>query len=252
MYSLRTYHSHERISVLGMERSEQANQFGRALGIPLNTYKAVSNLGVFNWLEAPTTVRIKAGGNVNDTAAGTGAQSVTITGLDTNQDLKSETITTNGASASSSTTALFWRVFLMEVTTVGTYTGSNTGDIILENTAGDTDLIKIVATEGKSKYGAFSIPKGFTGYLRNVVIDVDGNKNADVKCFRRDNFTNISTPTAAIEELFYDGVSGSKPDNPDYPLLRADALSDIWFEAAGAGGDADISVRFGVFYVKAL
>jgi len=247
MYNLTTYHSHERISVLDKKDSSQANQFGVAKGVTTQT--ALNNLGVNNWLQAPTTVRIKAG-NVNDDSAGSGAQTVRITGIDDSLDEITEEITTNGTSPSTATTNLFWRVYLMEVQTVGTYTGSNTGDIVLES--GGTDLIKIVAGEGKSKFGAFTVPLGWTGYLRNVVIDVDGNKNADVKCFTRKNFNDTSTPSAVTEELFYDGVSGSKTDNPNLPLFRADQLTDIWFEASGAGGDADISVRFGVFYVNAL
>jgi hypothetical protein len=46
------------------------------------SYEPVTSAGAFNWLTAASAVRVKAGGDTNDTAAGTGARTVLVTGLD--------------------------------------------------------------------------------------------------------------------------------------------------------------------------
>jgi hypothetical protein len=75
-------------------------------------------------------MRVKAGGNAADTAAGTGARTVTIQGLDENFAIAQETVTLAGASASAATTTTFSRVLRVFVATTGTgRTNASTIDI---------------------------------------------------------------------------------------------------------------------------
>ena len=64
----------------------------------------------FAWLTAADEVRIKAGGDANDTAAGSGAQEVTVWGLLADLTFAKEAIATNGATVSTKTTQKFFRV----------------------------------------------------------------------------------------------------------------------------------------------
>ena len=94
-----------------------------------------------------TALRIKAGGNAADDAAGAGARSVRLTGLSATGAVVSETLATAGASASAATTQTFIRLFDAEVIDSGTYgtqsVGSHVGDIVIENASGGTDWAKI-------------------------------------------------------------------------------------------------------------
>jgi len=84
-----------------------------------------------------TTLRIKAGGNANDTAAGTGAREVTVVVLDETGAQITETIATAGASASAATTVTAMRLLEAFVSKSGTYAtgsvGSHADDIVIEN-----------------------------------------------------------------------------------------------------------------------
>jgi len=101
-----------------------------------------------------TALRIKAGGNANDTAAGTGARSVRLTGLNATGVVVSETIATAGASASAATTATFIRLFDAEVVDSGTYgtqdAGSHAADIVIDF---DDDLPAGAVLTGWGIYG---------------------------------------------------------------------------------------------------
>lgn len=95
-------------------------------------------------------MRIKAGGNAADTAAGAGAREVTLIGLDASGNVVTEAIATNGISASSATTNSFIRLYRAYVSASGTYAtaaaGSHTAAIVIENSAGGTDWLTIDAT----------------------------------------------------------------------------------------------------------
>ena len=80
-------------------------RFGRNTAIGA-TYTPVTRSGHYRTPQAgsATTLRVKAGGNANDTAAGSGARQITLVGLDATGNVITETLATAGASASAATT----------------------------------------------------------------------------------------------------------------------------------------------------
>ena len=229
------------------------HKFGRNAAVPNGTFEGVNQLSaLFNFLTAATTVRVKAGGNAADTAGGAGAQSITLEGLDDTGAFATETIATNGASASASTTTSFWRVFRAYIPdgAAGTYGGANTAIVTIENTAGTIDLIMLAAGEGQSQYGAYAIPVAKTGYLMGVKVQADGQKAADFRLCVRNDLTDFSTPFSPRRIKFYwDGVLGSDNLMGSSPLLKIDALSDIWMEAEGSGANTEVSVDFEILLI---
>jgi len=229
------------------------HKFGRNANVPNGTFEGVTQLSEsFNFLTAASTVRIKAGGDAADTAAGAGAQSITIEGLDNTGAFATETIATAGVSASSVTSTSFWRVFRAYVGDggCGTYGAANTANIVIENGTGGTNLIMIAIEEGQSQYGAYAIPLGKTGYLLSVKVQADGSKAADFKLCTRNNLTDFTTPFSPNRIKFYwDGVLGSDTLNPNSPLLSMSALTDIWVEAAGGGAQTEVSIDFEILLV---
>lgn len=119
-------------------------------------------------------VRIKAGGNANDDAAGTAAREITIVGLDVNLDLAVETLATNGAGASLLSTTFWWRINQVYVSKVGTYGGINIAAITLEDTS-PGDVLTITARESVSNMAIYSVPRKHTGLMRYAAAAIGGS-----------------------------------------------------------------------------
>ena len=207
-----------------------------------------------------TTLRIKAGGNASDTAAGSGAREITIIGLDENFAVATEAIATNGALASSSTTTTFTRVYRAYVSASGTYAtesaGSHAGDITIENTAGTEDWAKIDSTnfpKSQTEIGAFSVPAGNTAYVKLRHVTVDTGKTIDVVFFQRLNIDETAAPyTAMRAQSVLSGVTGGEIQafgEADVPLGPYAGPCDVGFMAKVSTGTASVAVEFEIFLV---
>jgi hypothetical protein len=227
------------------------NKFGRNDAVPNGSWEFVSLLGLTSWpLSAPTAVRIKAGGNAADTAAGAGAREVTVQGIDSDFNEVSEAVATAGAAASLATTISFWRIHRAWVSSAGTYGAANTDDIVVENSGGGTDLIEIAAGEGQTQFGGWTVPVGKTAYLLAAEMRVDSNKSANIRMFTRENIDVVSAPVSSKRiRLFFDGVSGEFHYDPPGTGKLINEKSDIWFEAFGDGGVVEVSCDFTLLVV---
>lgn len=219
-----------------MDGHSMVHKFGRNDAVPSGSWAFVNLLGFTAWpLSAATTVRIKAGGDAADTAAGNGAREVTVQGIDSTGAEISEAIATAGAAASSATTASFWRIHRAWVSAVGTYGAGNTGVVTIENSGGGTDLIKIAASEGQTQFAGYTVPTGKTAYLLGLHLTVDAAKAANFRVFTRGDITDTTAPMKSKRlRLFFDGVLGTLIYKPSGPEMAIDALSDIWIEAYGS------------------
>ena len=96
---------------------QSIKKFGRNAAVG-TSFVPIAMGGVYQTPQgsAATALRIKSGGDANDTAAGSGARSVTLEGLDENFELATEALATAGASASSATSTTFTRLFRAYVT----------------------------------------------------------------------------------------------------------------------------------------
>ena len=106
--------------------------------------------------------------SANDTAAGTGARTVVVQGLDANYNEVTETVTLNGQTAVTMTASLL-RVNYAYVRTAGS-SNSAEGDIYIGTgtvTAGVPatayDIIKF--DYNNTTTGSYTIPAGYTGYV---------------------------------------------------------------------------------------
>ena len=77
------------------------HKYGRNPAVPNGTWAFINQLGFTSWpLSAATKVRIKAGGDAADDAAGNGARSVIVQGIQTNLNEGTYEIATNGINES--------------------------------------------------------------------------------------------------------------------------------------------------------
>jgi len=204
-------------------------------------------------------LRVKAGGNAADTAAGAGAREVTIVGIDETGALVSEAVATAGASASDPTTATFIRILDAYVSASGSYAtiagGSHTAAITIEDGGGAADWATISATgfaKGQTQIGCYTIPLGKTGWVNNASIRIEDSGVADVMMFKREGILDAAAPYSAllaIDEML--DAFGTVDIGGDFWLGPFPALTDIGFMALHASSAAKVAVKFEVMLVDA-
>ena len=229
------------------------HKFGRNIAVANAIWEGVHPLdGLFVFLSAATTMRVKAGGNSADTAAGAGAQMITLFGLSGAGEIISENLVLDGATASAATSLTFLRTFrtLVADGRAGAYGGTNVGNVVIEDAAGANDMIEIEAGEGQSQYCAYSIPAGKTGYLMEIRVQADSQKPADFRLFTREGILDNSTPFGVTRvKMHFDGVVGQETEQGSSPLLVLPALTDIWVEAEGDGAQTEVSADMEILLV---
>lgn len=207
------------------------------------TLVPISHGGVYPMpqVAGATTLRIKAGGNANDTAAGTGAREVTVQVLDETGALVEETIATAGASASSATTVTAIRLLDVWVSASGTYgtvsSSSHAADITIEDSGGTEDWGVIsFAThnygDGKAQIGAYTVPLGFSAYISSIEVLTDSSKTTELHLYTRKSILDPAAPYEPIETLLgFEGLTALVDYEPKIPINSIPALTDIFFLA---------------------
>ena len=191
------------------------------------------------WITTASTVRVRSGGNANDTAAGTGAQKIMVVGLDENWNAAQEEITLAGASASAATTTTFIRVNRLYVTDCGTYGGTNTGVIIVEDTGTSAILAEILAGLSSTEMFMLSVPADHTAHLHDIHIYVESAKTVELRLWARINSVDPTQAPYGAARLIrrFTGIVGDidlKGDGkPSF-----DARTDIWMDARTISGSS--------------
>lgn len=232
------------------------NKFGHNKDIG-TTYEPVTSGGVWPTPQfgSGKTLRIKAGGSADDTAAGTGARQVQIEGIeDVTGDYVTETVATAGASASSATTTVFSRILRAFVSQSGTYAtstaSSHAGDIVIEASDASGDWGSIVQdgyAHAQSQIGVYTVPAGYEAHLLAYSIEVESTKTVDFLLMQRRNIDDTSAPYDAsrvVNEFI--GVTDHVEATLDLPIIFP-ALTDFGFMAqasqAGAKASVDMTIR---------
>lgn len=230
--------------------AEIVNKFGRAsIG---TTFAPVCYGGVYRMLQpaAATTLRVKAG-NASDTAAGTGARSVTIEGINASGNLVTDTLTTAGATASAVSSNSYIRLLRFWVASSGTYAttaaGSHVGDIVIENGAGGTDWGTIQASDfprGQSEIAMYAVPNGKTAYLLSYSLVVDSTKTADFILLHRKSILDAAAPyDAGRTVLDFTGMNRNVARNFPAPVGPFPANTDIGWLAKVSSATSLIEAR---------
>lgn len=244
------FNSDRNKGLIGGESSKRKFGVNQSVGNSPETVWSYSS----NWIPNQVKnekLRIKAGGDANDDAAGSGCQSVLVTFLDDNLLEVEETIVTAGALASLDTTANCFRLLSAKVVNVGTYHGSNAGSIIFELTGGNI-MGNIAADKGTTEQCILTVPSGKTAYITEILISVGSADSCDVVMYSSDNSDDVSTPfSAKIEQWALADFTGAEIFKLD-THLKFDEGSDIWVEAekiTGAG-NARVSVDLNYYLVN--
>jgi hypothetical protein len=235
------------------------HKFGRNKVVG-GTFAPIAIGGIYRTPQASaaTALRIKAGGNANDTANGSGARAISVTGLNALGIEISETIVTNGASASLPTEQQFIRLYRAIVTASGTYAsavaGSHANSIVIERAAGGEDWATITDTDfarAQSQVAVYTVPLQRTAFISSIKISSDADKKVNLILFQRQKILQLAAPYEAmrvVEE--YPQIAGVHDIHFDQPLGPFPELTDIGFMGKAASSTADITVSYEIIEVR--
>ncbi len=145
--------------------------------------------GLYPWQDTAVSLEVVSDDAADDGAPlGTGAQTVTVQGLDENFEPKEETITMNGTTAVN--LAGSWlRVFRAWVETAGSVK-TNVGTISIQVQGAGAKQAAIEPDLGQTTMAIYTIPAGVTGFfteVRSGVLRQTGAPIADIGVFLRMN-----------------------------------------------------------------
>ena len=227
-------------------------RYGRNTAIG-SAYTPVTRSGFYRTPQATGAValKVKAGGNANDTANGSGAREITIIGLNSSGDVITETLATAGASASASTSQTFMRLTDAFVSKSGTYAtqtaGTQAGSITIEKAAGSEDWALIAdGTFGKgvAEIGAYTTPRGKSAAIFNVTVSSDADKKANIVMFKRENILETVAPYSPMSLVVEYPQSSGLIDVGFNPPLYFPPLCDFGFLATVSASTVDVSIGF--------
>ena len=130
--------------------------------------------------------------DANDDDGDTGARTVLITGLDTDYNEITETVTLNGTSAVATTETTWFRPKSVLVVTAGS-TLSNEGTITVRVSGGGATRLQIKPANGTSFFGLYTVPAGKTAYFIQASLFVPKNEDIIITTLAR-----LSTANAAF------------------------------------------------------
>jgi hypothetical protein len=204
----------------------------------------------YNWLTTASTLRIRSGGNANDISNGSGGRTVRVTGLDSNWTNAEETILTSGVWQSLATSTSFIRVNQLTVDTVGTYTGTNIGDIVVEDTNTSSAVGFVLNGRGHSEQTMFTIGSGLTGYLAHAhgAVSVTASKASTLTLYERPN-SHITTGGMGGKHVVHKWLELNGSAELDfYAQPTFTQMTDLWWTSEGS--TSTVSVSYDLFEVE--
>jgi len=207
----------------------------------------------YPWPTTTETVSLVSSSTADDATptSSTGAQSVTLEGLDGNWDTVSETIDLNGT-ATVTTTATFRRLYRVYIAEVGTYTGSNVGNITCTHTSSGGVLAYVPAGFGQTHLSMYTVPAGHTAYLRHAhgSVSAGTNKDATLRFWRRLNSDDITQPFSGGARVVHTWEQLQGAVELDfYSMPSFPEKTDLWWTANGSATTA-VSVVYDLIVVE--
>lgn len=160
------------------------NKFGRNPDIDVGTEDIWSQGGT--WV-APTTARVHAlvSSDAADTAAGTGARTLSVNGLNGSYVDTTETVTLNGVTPVNTVNS-YTIIHRMIVLTAGSG-ATNAGTLTATAATDATVTAAIIIGKAQTQLAIYQIPAGYTGYLTMFSGSIDGGAgtNVDLELFAK-------------------------------------------------------------------
>jgi len=224
-------------------------KFGINGAVGTSTETVWAEGGTYVYPAAATVMKISSS-SADDAAAGTGARTISITGLDANYNEISETVTLNGQTEVNTVNS-YLRIFSMIVVTAGS--GETAAGTIYAGTGTVTSGVPatvygmITLTANQTQMAFWTVPAGYTFYLTGVFYS-SANSTANAST----NFQLIQRPLGGVFRI---QSSTRTPGNGDFVLdlhtpLAFPEKTDIEIRAVASAGSSNVSAEFEGIYIK--
>ena len=205
--------------------------------------------GLYSYLAAATQLSISSS-SANDTSAGTGARTVTLSGLDTDYNEISETITLNGQTAVTTTNS-YLRIFRIVVNSAGSG-GENAGVIYAGTgtvTAGvpANKYATISIGDNQTLMAFWTVPANHTAYFLQTDVTVATTQN-NKYC----TVSLVARPYGEVFQVKDRFVKAESQTTLTYSVpLKFEEKTDIEYRAIGdsSGANISISAAFEIIYI---
>ena len=203
--------------------------------------------GLYSYLASASVLKVSSSSTA-DTSAGTGARTVELSGLDTNYDEISETVTLNGQTAVN-TTNEFLRINRMVVRSAGS--GGQNAGVIYAGTGTVSSGVPankyatIAIGDNQTLMALWTVPRGYTAYLLQTDITVattQNNKYCTVHL--------VARPEGEVFQIKDKFVKAESSVHQGYTIpLKFEEKTDIEVRAIGDSAGADIAISAGLDFI---
>lgn len=200
---------------------------------------------VYTYLAAASILSLSST-SANDTAAGTGARTVQIRGLDANYVRISENVTLNGQTAVNTVNS-YLRVYGVTVLTTGSTLG-NVGTVYAGTgvvTAGvpATSYAIILPLDNNSFLGIYTTPAGCTAFIVQASISINKGKDVEHSTWVRP-FGGVMRKSR--NGYLYQNVAVQSFNNP----LVLPEKTDVELRGKASGANMDMAINFDIVLVE--
>lgn len=212
------------------------------------TWEPIWSDGTITFPTVATAMKISSG-SADDAAAGTGARTVLLTGLDGNYNVISETITLNGQTPVN-TVNLFFRINGFAVTSVGSgATAAGTiyvGDGVVTAGVPATVFDQIPVGWNTRQTATYTIPAGYTGYTGYSRLTFAQASGTNAVWGRVTITGTNGVKMATVSAVANNGIVEFKPVYP----VRAQEKTLIMAEAMGTAVNNFVSTIIQLVLIK--
>ena len=205
--------------------------------------------GTYVYPASATVMKISSS-SADDAAAGTGARTISIAGLDANYNEISETVILDGQTAVNTVNS-YLRISRMFVVTAGS--GATAAGTIYAGTGTVTSGVPatvygmIALNANQTQMAFWTVPAGYTLYLTGLFY-TSGNTNANAWT----NFQLIQRPLGGV---FRQQSSSRVPGNGDFVVdlhtpIAFTEKTDIEVRAVASTSPSNVSAEFEGIYIK--
>jgi hypothetical protein len=224
-------------------------KFGINGAVGTSTETVWAEGGTYVYPASATVMKISSS-NAADAAAGTGARTISIAGLDASYNEISETVTLNGQTEVNTVNS-YLRITRMFVITAGS--GETAAGTIYAGVGTVTSGVPatvygmITLTANQTQMAFWTVPAGYTLYLTGVYYS-SANSTANAST----NFQLIQRPLGGV---FIIQSSTRTPGNGDFVLdlhtpIAFPEKTDIEIRAIASAGSSNVSAEFEGIYIK--
>jgi hypothetical protein len=230
---------------------EVVHKFGFNSSIDTNLATVWLQGGLYSYLSSASTLYISSSSTA-DTGAGTGARTVTVSGLDNNYDQKVETVTLNGQSGVELNGSTWFRVNRIVVNTAGSG-GANAGVLYVGTESAPTGGVPtnkyatVLAGDNQTLMCIYTVPRGYTAFLTQK----DVSASSSVGKFAI--LTLVARPFGGVFNVKDRVLSSEGYSTIEYPYpLKFTEKTDLEIRAKAdsAGGTVTVSAALDIVLIQ--